>query len=70
MIVVVGQSQVAREVNFYAVALADRYRGHNIQEFVEDLRGGLSRTLGEALAHDVSAGRGERPGCPTLRNSS
>ncbi len=59
MVVVVGQSQVAREVDFEAVALANRNRGHDVQEFVEDLRRGLGCALGEALAHDVSAGRGE-----------
>ena len=50
MIVVVGQSEVAREVDFDAVALADRYRGHDVQELVEDLRRRLRGALSEPLA--------------------
>ena len=62
MIVVVGQSQVTREVDLDAVALADRYRRHDVQEFVEDLRGGLGGALGKPLSHEVGAGRGQGTG--------
>ena len=41
MVVVVGQSQVARKVDFDSMALADRYGGHEVQELLEDLCGRL-----------------------------
>ena len=68
MVVVVGQSEVAREVDFDAVALPDRYGGHDVQEFVEDLRGGLGGALGKSLSREVGARRGQGTGGPALRD--
>ena len=53
---VVGQREIARQIDLDAVALADRDRRQNVQEFVENLRGGLSRALRKSLAHEVGAG--------------
>src|SRR4029077_20275115 len=44
------------------VPLADRDGRKNVQEFVEDLRGGLSSALREALAHEVAARGSESAG--------
>ena len=68
MVVVVGQTEVAREVDLDAVTLANRYSRHDVQEFVEDLRGRLGSALGESLSHEVSARRGQGTGGPALRD--
>src|SRR5579862_6633632 len=59
VIVVVRQREVARKIDFYSMAFADGDRRHDVQEFVEDLRGGLRGALSKSLAHEIAAGRGE-----------
>ena len=41
MIVVVRQREIARQVDFDAMALADRDRRQNVEELVQNLRGRL-----------------------------
>src|SRR5271155_147160 len=53
---VIGQREIAREINFDSVAFADGHRGHDVQELVEDLRRGLRGALRESLAREVRAG--------------
>ena len=55
MVVVVGQREIAREVDFDAVAFANGHRGHDIEKFVEDLGGRLSRALRESLTHQITS---------------
>ena len=62
MIRVVGQREVARQVDLDAVPLADGHRRQDVEKVVEDLRGGLRSALRESLAHEVGAGRGQRAG--------
>ncbi len=57
---VIGQREIAREIDFDAVAFADGHRGHDVEEFVEDLRGGLRGALRESLAHEIGTGCVER----------
>ena len=59
MIEVIGQREIAREIDFHAMAFPDRHRGHDVEEFVEDLRGGLRGALRESLTHEVASGRVE-----------
>ena len=56
MVLIVGQGEIARQIDFDAVAFADGDRGHEVQELVEDLRGGLRGALPESLAHEIGAG--------------
>src|SRR5208282_2087200 len=70
MVLVLGQQEVACEIDFDAVAFADGHRGYDVQELVEDLRGRLRRALCESLAHEVPARRGKSPRSPTLCDSS
>ena len=62
MIRVVGQREVARQIDFDPVPLADRDGRKNVQESVEYLRRRLRRALRESLAHEVGTGSGEGPG--------
>ena len=48
--------------------LADRDGRKDVQEFVEDLRGGLRCTLRESLTHEVGSGCGERAGSAGFGN--
>ena len=59
VIVVVGQREIARQIDFDAMALADRDRRQNVEKLVENLRGRLSHALRKSLTHEVGAGRGE-----------
>src|ERR1700730_8778133 len=61
--VVVGQGQVAREIDFYAMPFADSDGRKNIQKPVEDLRGGLRGALPESLAETIRAGLGKDTPC-------
>src|ERR1700752_1935083 len=67
---VIGQYEVAREIDFDSVAFADGQRGHDVQELLEDLCGRLRGALRESLAHEVGAGCGERACGPGLRDGS
>ena len=55
VVVVVGQREIAREIDFDAVAFPDGDRGHDVEELVEDLRGRLRGALRKSLAHEVAA---------------
>ena len=66
MICVIGQRKVARQIDFDSVPLADGDGRKHVQEFVEDLCGGLPHALRESLAHEVSAGGGKSTGGPDL----
>ena len=70
VVVVIGQRKIAREINFDAVPLADRDGRQNVQEFVENLRGGLRRALRESLAHEVAPGCGECAACSCFGHGS
>ena len=70
MVVVVGQREVAREINFDSVAFSDGHRGHDVEELVEDLRRRLRSALSESLAHNVGTRSSERTRRSTLRNGS
>src|SRR4029434_6701379 len=63
VICVVGQREVARQVDLDAVPLADGHRRQDGEETVEDLRGRLRGALRESLAHEVGAGGGQRARC-------
>jgi len=52
---VVGQREVARQIDFDPVPLADGDGRKHIQEFVENLGRGLRHALRESLAHEVGA---------------
>jgi hypothetical protein len=56
VIVVVGQSEIARQVDFDAMALADGDRWQNVEELVQNLRGRLGHASRKSLTHKVSAG--------------
>ncbi len=70
MVVVVGQSEVAREVDFDAMSLPNSHGGHNVQKLVEDLRRRLRSALCKPLAHEVRTRSGQRARSSTLRNGS
>src|SRR5262249_45106701 len=59
---VVGQREVARQIDFDPVPLADGDGRKDIQKFVEDLRRGLRGALRESLTHEVATGSGQRAG--------
>src|SRR5208283_3896986 len=59
VVVVVGQGEIAGEVDLDAMPFANGDRRGNVQKSVQDLRGGLSHASGKSLAHEVAAGRGE-----------
>ena len=59
VVVVVGQREIARKIDFHAMPFADRDGGHDVQELVEDLRRRLRRALRESLAHEVGTRRVE-----------
>src|SRR6202790_5819700 len=70
MIVVVGQREVAREIDFDSVAFPDGHRGHDVEELVENLSRRLRSALSESLAHNVGTRRGQGARCSALRNGS
>src|SRR5271156_5028513 len=70
VVVVIGQREIAREIDLDSVAFADGHRGHDVEELVEDLRRRLGGACSESLAHEVKTGCVERPGCSGLGNSS
>ena len=53
MVVVVGQGEVARKIDFDPMTFADGHRGHDVQEFVENLCRGLRGALRKSLPHKV-----------------
>ena len=59
MVGVIGQREIAREIDFDAVAFPDRHRGHDVEKFVEDLRRRLRSALRKSLTHEVAPGRVE-----------
>src|SRR6516165_7335724 len=65
---VVGQCEIAREIDFDSVAFADGHRWHDVQELLEDLCGRLRCASRESLTHQVRAGRGEGACGPGLRD--
>src|ERR1700678_947946 len=66
VVVVVGQCEVARKIDFDPVAFPDGHRGHDVEELVEDLGRGLGGACRESLAHEVRTGCVERPACSGL----
>src|SRR5437660_10058172 len=56
---VVVEREVARQIDFDPVPLADRDGRKNVQELVEDLRRGLRGALRETMPHEVTAGSGK-----------
>ena len=67
---VVGQREVARQIDFDPVPLADGDGRKNVQKSVEDLRRGLRGALRKSLAHEISAGRGQSAGGSAFGHSS
>src|SRR5271155_3476930 len=70
VVVVIGQREIAREIDLDSVAFADGHRGHNVEELVEDLRRRLGGACSESLAHQVRTGSVESPACSGLGNGS
>jgi len=60
---VIGQREIAREIDFDPVAFADGHRGHDVQELVDDLCRRLRGALRESLAQEVATGRVECACC-------
>ena len=60
MVEVIGQGEIAREIDFDAVAFPDSHCGQDVEKLVEDLCGGLRCTLRESLAHAVGGGHDKR----------
>src|SRR5258708_11885152 len=56
VVVVIGQSEIARKVDFDSMALADRDRRKNVEELVQNLRGRLGHASRKSLTHAVGAG--------------
>src|SRR5207245_9227939 len=67
---VIGQREIAREIDFDSVAFPDGHRGHDVEKLLEDLRRRLRGALRESLAHKVGAGRVEGTSGPRLRDGS
>src|SRR6516164_2232154 len=72
MSAVVGQREVARQIDFDPVPRADGDGRKKVEKAVKNLRRGLRGTLRESLAHEVGAGsrqctRGANPGDSTNR---
>src|SRR5439155_17213996 len=67
---VVGQREVARQIDFDPVPLADGDGRKNVEKTVEDLRRGLRGALRKSLAHEISAGRGQSTGGSAFGHSS
>ena len=70
VVVVIGQCEIAREIDFDSVAFPDGHRGHDVQKLLEDLCRRLRRRLRESLAHEVGIRCGERTRGPCLANGS
>ena len=70
MVVVIGQREIAREIDFDSVAFPDSHRGHDVEKLLEDLRRRLRGALRESLAHEVGAGRVEGTSGSRFRNGS
>jgi len=67
---VIGQGEVAREIDFHAVTFADGHSWHDVQELVEDFCRGLRGTLRESLAHEVATAGGESAARSAFRDGS
>src|SRR5580658_744289 len=70
MVNVIGQSEIAREIDFDPMAFPDGHRGHDVKKLVEDLRRTLRGALRESLTHEVATGCGEGTCGPALRDGS
>jgi len=67
---VVGQREVARQIDLDPVPLADGDGRKHVQELVEDLGGGLCGALGKSLPHKVGSGGRESPRGSALRDGA
>src|ERR1700693_2680310 len=70
VVVVVGQREIAREIDFDSVAFPDGHRGHDVEELLKNLRRRLRGALRESLAHEVGAGSVEGTSGSRFRNGS
>src|SRR5271156_2438244 len=70
VVVVIGQREIAREIDFDSVAFPDGHRGHDVEELLENLRRRLRGALRESLAHEVGAGRVDGASGSRFRNGS
>ena len=52
MVVIVGQGDIAREIDPHAIALADGDGGKDVEKAVEHLGRGLPGALGKSLPHE------------------
>src|ERR1700733_1760650 len=68
MVVVVGYCEIAREIDFDSVPLADGHRGHDVEEFVENLCRRLRGALRESLAQEIGTGFFQRACSSALRD--
>ena len=66
MVCVIGNGEIAGEINLHAMAFADRDSRKDVQEFVEDALRCLTETLAYTLLNALDAGlsKSTRPNLP------